>query len=176
MNYIFNFTFDVDPIALSNYCKYSPIDINGEIVEGRKVTVICDDDLTSSEITELRNYVELFENFSQETLDMDTISITKRWGRDIINEFELRNMNRKRNGEMGRVELHDILAEAHDSFVFITMVEGSLDTLHGILYGFPEETINEIIVPGKAAFVFNKVWIDDINWIKSELNIILGTL
>ncbi len=176
MNYIFLLDFEINAVAFSCYCKHCPVENMGQIVEGKKATVITESELTSTDESTLRNYVNDFENYTQEILDMSTLEKTKVWGRLMINEFEVKNMNRKRMGLMGRAELLDVLSEAHDSYLFITMLEGSLDTMHGVLYGFPEEIINDVTIPARVPFSFVSVWSEDIDWLKSELNTFLSEL
>ena len=138
------------------------------------IIIVTTQDLTPTELSDLNTYILNYSDFDQGVVDMATMEAAKAWGRKMINEFELKNMNRKAAGSMGRAELLDILAEAHDSYVFITMLEGSLGTLHGILNGFPEETINDALVPARAPFSFATVWQEDIDWIKAELNLFLA--
>jgi len=176
MNYIFNFEFEINSIALSNYCKHSPIPIIGEIVEGKHATIITELELTATQETSLRNYIDVFENYTQELLDMATLDKTKAWGRDRINELEISNMNRKRQGLMGRVELKNIMGEVQSTSVMLCFEEGSLDTLHGLLYGFPEEIVGENTIPAEAPLSFFHIWAEDLTWIKTELNTFLASL
>ena len=145
------------------------------IENGRSdIVIVTLQDLTPTEFSNLNDYILNYSDFDQGVVDMATMEAAKAWGRKMINEFELKNMNRKAIGTMGRIEPLDILAEAHDSYVFITMLEGSLGTLHGILNGFPEEVVGENTIPAKAPFNFVTVWQEDIDWIKAELNLFLA--
>ena len=85
-------------------------------------------------------------------------------------------MNRKNSGAMARQELKEIMQEIHNSFVFMSMLEGSLDTLHGILNGFPEQTIGDTTWAAEAPYNFVKTWPEDITWLKTELDTFLGSL
>ncbi len=146
------------------------------IKDSKYLTITTSQDLTSNEQANLQAYIDDFSNTDSELLDCETLTRTTEWGAKMIRQFSIRNMNRKRLGEMGRIELKDIMHELHDSQIYMCMLAGSLDTLHGILNGFPEETIEGNTYTAEAAFSFEKVWSEDIDWFKNELNVFLGTL
>lgn len=147
-----------------------------KLKDHKYITIKTDRELTDSERSLLNDDIQKYSDYNQDVIDENILSKCKIWGRSLIDEFELRNMRRKDMGLMARVELDDIMKEAHDSFVFICLLEGSLDSLHGKLYGYPEQTIGDVVWPPRAAFSFEKVWQEDIDWIKQELNIFLDSL
>ena len=166
------YPFSIDDNAFTIYLKGSPYPVKSfTVIDGSTVELRFETEPTESQATELKEYLALFDNYAQVLMDESLMEKCKSWGRDMVDKFEVNNINRKRNGEMGRIELFNIMKEVHDSYVFICMLEGSLDTLHGILNGFPDEGSGAI-----APFSFQYVWSEDIEWIKSELNIFLSEI
>ena len=154
-----------------------PYEIIGmALKEHLRLTVDIDRDLTATELTELNNIVTTYSDFNQTVINESILEKCKAWGKDMMLEFELKNMNRKNGGAMARQELKEIMKEIHNSFVFMSMLEGSLDTLHGILNGFPEQTVGTTVWPAEAPYSFVYTWPEDIEWLKSELNIFLASL
>lgn len=141
------------------------------IKDSRYLTITTSQDLTSSEQANLQAYIDAFTNTDSELLDCETLTKTSEWGSMMVRQFSINNMNRKRLGTMGRIELKNIMTEIHDSLVYMCLIAGSLDTLHGLLYGFPDEGSG-----GEAALTFTHVWEEDITWMKTELTTFLATL
>ena len=176
-NFTYATTFNIDyfySYMFSLELAYTITDLDQR--DMKYVNVYTDRELTLSEQEELNNYIQNYSDFNQDVIDEEKLSRCKIWGRSTIDEFELRNMRRKDLGTMGRQELSDIMAEIHDSFVFICMLEGSLDTLSGILYGYPEETIGDKTWSEKPPVTFVHVWQEDIDWLKNELVTFVSTL
>ena len=140
------------------------------------VTVYTDRELTATEQTELNNYIQNYSDFNQTIINESILEKCKAWGKTMMLEFELKNMVRKDSSIMARQELKEVMKEIHNSFVFMSMLEGSLDTLHGILNGYPEQTINSVVWAAEAPYSFTYTWTEDIDWLKSELNNFLATL
>jgi len=153
---------------------YSIIGVS--LVDKTKVTITTTEELSLTQQESLHDYLDSYSDYDQDVIDDDKLTKCKLWGVVKKNEFELKNMRRKDEGLMSRQQLRNIMNELHDSFVYLCMIEGSLDTLHGILNGFPEQTIGDTTYPAEAAYTFSHVWQEDIDWINSELNIFLGTL
>lgn len=168
------------------FAYVSTLEVPYEIVgikakDHKYVEITTDRELTGTEQTELNDLIQNYSDFNKRVIDENTLAMCKAWGRSMIDEFELKNMQRKDNGLLARQELADIMAEIHDSFVFICMLEGSLDTLHGILNGYPEQTLSyedgtTKTWAARAPFSFQHTWQEDLDWIKSELNLFLSTL
>jgi len=146
------------------------------IRDNKYLTITTSQELTSTEQASLQAYIDVYTNTDSELLDCETLTCTTEWGVKMIRRFSINNMNRKRLGEMGRVELKDAMKELHDSQVYMCMLAGSLDTLHGILNGFPEQTIGGTTYQAEAPYVFTKVCSSDVTWFKAELNAFLATL
>ena len=146
------------------------------IKDNKYLTIKTSQVLTSNEQVNLQTYIDNYTNTDSELLDCSTLTKTTEWGLGMIKQFSIKNMNRKRLGEMGRIELKDIMKELHDSQIYMCMLAGSLDTLHGLLNGFPEETINGVTYSAEAPYNFEKVCEEDLIWFKDELNSFLGTL
>jgi hypothetical protein len=152
--------------------KKDELHIDGvSVSDGKYVTIITTQELTPSETIDLNTYVNAYSDFSQELLDEEVLKSCKLWAEDMMTQFSIKNMNRKRTGLMGRIELKNIMNETHASLVDMCFRSGSLDTLHGILFGFPDEGEGP-----EAPYTFNYVWQEDIDWIKQELNIFLSKL
>jgi len=173
MNYYYTVTNEVTPSYFNAYLDIQEdFYIDGSIIDGLNITVATTQELTPTEESGLYTYVMAYTDFNQTLLDDETLQICKAWGRTMMNQFELKNMNRKRLETLSRIGLSNIMVEIHDSFVFICMLEGSLDTLHGILYGFPSTDTEDAVAP----YTFAHTWAEDIEWLKTELNILLAGL
>jgi len=148
--------------------------------KNKYVTINTERDLTLTEKQDLNALIQNYSDFSEYVVNSEIIALAEVWGKNMVSEFKNRNIARKNAGTMARQELDDIIREIHDSFVYINMKEGSLDTLHGLLWGFPEQTIGEgenaVVWPARAPFNFVKVWQEDVDWIKAELNTFLASL
>ncbi len=156
---------------------YSITNIDLKLKDGMNyITIITDRDLTLSEKSDLNQKIQEYSDFNQSVINEEILDKCKIFGRRLITEFELKNMIRKDTGIMARQELDDIMTETHDKFIFICLLEGSLDSLHGKLYGYPEQTVNDIVWPAREAITFDSIWQEDIDWIKSELNLFLSSL
>jgi len=140
------------------------------------VTVVTDREITPTEQSDLNIFIQNYSDFNQDIIDMEKLQQCKVWGRKTIDKFELRNMRRKDQSLLGRQELADIMNEITDSSVFVCLLEGSLDTLAGILFGYPEETIGIKTWVAKAPETFEHTWSEDIVWLKGELLTFIQTL
>ena len=144
--------------------------------DNKYITVTTDRELSSTELSDLNSYIEDYTDFNQTVVDSSVIDACKAWGRKKLNEIETKNMDRKRNGEMGRIELFRIMEETHNSFIYMPLLEGALDTLHGILFGFPEETVSDTTTPAVSPYTFSYIWEEDITTLKNDLTDFLGSL
>ena len=174
----YNFTYATtfNPEYLTPYLNVKEFITDIKTRDNKYITISTTESLTETELSNLNTYIQNYSDFNQGIVDSTTIERCKAWGRDRLNEMEATNMDRKRAGLMGRIELENIMKETHDSFMYMSILEGALDTLHGILYGFPEETIGGTTFPAKAPFTFEHIWTEDIDKMKSDLNLFLGGL
>ena len=156
---------------------YKITDVDLKLKDGiNYITILTDRELSLSEQSDLNQKIQEYSDFNQTVINEEILSKCKIFGRRIIDEFELKNMIRKDTGLMARQELDDIMEETHDKFIFICLLEGSLDSLHGKLYGYPEQEVNGVVWPARSPLTFDKIWQEDIDWIKSELNTFLASL
>ncbi len=171
------YPFTINDNAFTLYIKDAPYKIKSyTVINGNTVEMRFETEPTASQATELKTYLALFDNYAQVLMDEELMDKCKKWGRDKVNEFEIRNINRKRQGLMARQELALILEQIHDTHIFICMLEGSLDTLAGYLFGFQEETVNGVTWQAKEPNIPQYVWQEDIDWLKTELLTFLASL
>jgi len=170
IDYFFAYMFGLE-------MPYKITDVDMKKVDGvYSIKITADRELSLTEQSVLNQKIQEYSDFNQTVINEHILDRCKAWGRNLINEFELKNMVRKDQGLMARQELDDIMKETHDKFIFICLLEGSLDSLHGKLYGYPEQTIGENTWAARPAEVFTSIWQEDIDWIKSELTAFLGSL
>lgn len=147
----------------------STYDIIGILIEEEKyLTITTSRDLTSSENATLNEYIADFTNSDTELCNAETISKCELWAQEIEREFSLRNMDRKSHGLMTRKELMEIMQEVNDSLLSMCLSKASLDTAALILFGDANEEV--------SPYVFEKVWQEDLDWMKAELISFLSTL
>ena len=170
IDYFYAYMFDLElPYSITN------LDLSNR--DGTSyIHIVADRELTLTEQSALNQKIQEYSDFSQSVINENILDLCKKWGRDTINRFELRNMRRKDAGDMARRELDHIISETHDTGVFICLLEGSLDSLHGKLHGYPEQVVNGVTWAAEAPKTFTYVWEEDITWLKAELNTFLGSL
>ncbi len=176
-NFTYISTFNIDyfiPYINSLEVSYEITDIKTR--DNKYITLTTKEALTSTQEIELNQSIQDYSDFNKTIMDESILEKCKAFGRATIDEFEIRNMGRKDAGSMARQELDDIIVEAHDTGIFICLLEGSLDSLHGKLYGYPEQIVNGVTWAARPPVSFNVTREEDLDWMKAELNAFLATL
>jgi len=189
-NFTYESTFTDDFFFQYMNDQELPYNIVGLKAKDHKyVTVTTDRELTTTELESLNTLIQDYSDFNQTVVDNTILDKCRLHGEWLMREFELRNMNAKRDGVYNTIDIARVMEEVHDAYIFMSILRGSYEALLVLIDSFePKYPVGstyayKTYVDGTLTSLTQEITQDhmdqlnvDLDWAKTQVLTFLASL